>query len=249
MKNLTHSLFLFFTGLLLQHSAFATFLPNDYIIPQETLSPSGHYGFTVPIDKILGDTKNVHNSLVDIKAEKVIAVVDTWPGYDHRLNHVERVPPWWSEDESLVLWKVHGKWCPEALVLIKLNHGVQEWQLNLLTIFQKKILERTRAAAPKEYEAAKKRNAGNGAAFPDGFTVDVEVVGESDPHPIFTYENSKETKSLYQRPALKFPIEVHTTLTSNPKQIENAPTLSTEMDGVVKEGGTIKVKQFKVLSL
>ncbi|MFI0348226.1 MAG: hypothetical protein ACH346_05595 [Chthoniobacterales bacterium] len=210
----------------------ATTLQEGYVIPKETLSPSGCYGFVVPVLDIYSDTNNLSDSLVFTKTGKVIAVIDALPGFDRRVNHIKIAAPWWSKDESLVLWKVEGKRSPWALVLIHLKHGTQAWQLNLLTAFQKEILARTKAIAPEKYEAVKKKNAGDGAVFPDGFTVDVEPVVKSDSD---------------QQPWLKLPLEVHVTLTSNPKQLENVLTLNSEMDGVIKQEGVIEIKNFKLL--
>jgi hypothetical protein len=95
-------------------------------------------------------------------------------------------------------------------------------------------LARTKAAEPKEYETAKKQNAGNGAAYPDGFTVDVE------PDTGALSVNDK-------RPPLSLPLRIHTTLTSNPKQIADFPNLDSEMDGTVNKDGTITVTDFKLL--
>ena len=43
------------------------------------------------------------------------------------------------------------------------------------------------------------------------------------------------------------PLEIHITLTSNPKHLEKFPNLNAELDGIVKENGTIEVKKFKLL--
>lgn len=232
MKKAFFPLFLFLSSinLLLLSNATATSLPDGYIISKETVSPSHRYGFMVPVFDTLYNNDTVYNALVNRKTGQVITKVNADTAFDHRLNHTGLVPPWWSEDESLVLWKVTGKGAPSALVLIKLQNGTQAWQLNLLTAFQKEILSRTRAAAPEKYEAAKKSHIGNGAAYPDGFTVDVEPNIKSDAK-------------------LKLPLEIHVSLTSNPKQIEDIPNLDAEMNGVVKEDGSIEIKQFQLLPL
>ena len=92
------------------------------------------------------------------------------------INYINIATPWWADNESLVLWKVNGKWAPTALVLIKLKDNKQSWQLNLLKSFQKEILSYTKKAAPEKYEEARQANLGNGTAYPDGFTVDVEPI-------------------------------------------------------------------------
>ena len=223
--------------LLFISSASAISLPEGYVVPKETLSPDGNYGVLVPIFNIVDD-REAHNSLVEMKAGKVITKINASPGFDRRLNHNERVPPWWSKNESLVLWKVDGKWCPDALVLIQLKNGAQAWQLNVLTAFQQKILDYTKKAASSEkYEAAKKSNAGCGSAYPEGFTIDVE--------PVIPSTNLPSSSS--ERSPLTLPLKIHVTLTTNPKQIPDAPNLNAEMDGVVKEGGIIEVREFKLL--
>lgn len=227
------SLLSLLAGSLLIANAFATSLPEGYIIPKETLSPTGSYGFMVPVFDIHSDgMSNLHDSLVATKTGKIITEINASPGFDRCLNHIKIATPWWSKDESLVLWKVDGKWFPWALVLIHFKNRAQLWQLNLLTAFQKEILARTKAAAPEKYETLYQSNAGNGSAYPEGFTVDVEPVVESDSD---------------KQPWLKLPLKIHVTLTSNPKQLENVPILNSEMDGVVKQGGIIEIKNFKLL--
>lgn len=229
---------IFFTyclaSLLLIGTALTTPLPDGYIVPKETVSPSHRYGFMVPIFSILSDANDVHNALVDLKTGRVVAEIDAPPGFDHRLNHVKILPPWWSKDESLVLWTVAGKWCPTALVLIHFRNGVQVWQLNLLTTFQKEILISTKAVAPEKYEEAKQENAGSGTNHPEGFTIDVKPMIKS--------------VASNKRPPLQLPLKIHVTLTSNPKQLDCIPDLDATMTGVVKKDGSIEVKQFSVCS-
>ena len=205
-------------------------LPAGYIIPKETLSPSQRYGFIVPVfDATVKDTSQFQNALIDTKTDQIITKVDAPVGFDRPLNYVSVERPLWSKDESFVLWKVNGKWCPTALVLIKLEGNKQRWQLNLLTAFQEKTLSYTKKAAPEKYETAKKATIGKGSSYPDGFTIDVVPV------------QSKNDA------VLKLPLEIHVTLTSNPKNLENFPNLNAELDGIVKENGTIEVKKFKLL--
>jgi len=166
------SLLVFFLAAISIKPGLATFPPNGYTIPEETLSPSGQYGFTVP--SLNDDSRNVFNSLVSLKSRKIVTQIFAPPGFDHSINYIKIVPPRWSKDESLVLWKVDGKWIPRALVLIKFDKSQAVWQRNLLSLFQKKILSYTRTAAPKKYERAKQWNNGCGPAYPDGFTIDVE---------------------------------------------------------------------------
>lgn len=222
------SLLVLFLAAISLKTGLATFPPRGYTIPEETLSPSGQYGFTAP--SLNDDSRNVFNSLVSLKTKKIITKVFAPAGFDRRANHIKIVPPHWSKDESVVLWKVDGKWFPEALVLIRFNETQAFWQRDLLSLFQKKILSYTKIAAPKKYEKAKQWNKGNGSAYPDGFTIDVE-------------ESSASSKNRY----IDLPLNVHVTLTSDPKQIDDVPRLESEMDGIVDKNGEIKVLNFHLI--
>ena len=230
MKNLHFIQIISVVCLFLLTITKATALPAGYIIPKETLSPNHRYAFMVPVfDSTVTDSSQFQNALIDAKTDQIITKVDAPAGFDRPLNYVSVEQPLWSKDESLVLWKVNDKWCPTALVLIKLKNNKQLWQLNLLTVFQEKILSYTKKAVPKKYEVAKKANIGNGSSYPEGFTVDVEPV-----------ENGKNG-------LLELPIKIHITLSSNPKLIKDKPNLNSEMDAIVKNDGTIEVKKFKIL--
>jgi hypothetical protein len=168
------------------------------------------------------------NKVVDFTTKQVISTIDARPGFDRRLNYREVAPPKWSADSSSVLWKVEGKWFPTALVVIQIVNGKQMWQLNLLNTAQEEILARTRSAAPSRYAAAKKANAGNGSAYPDGFTVDV-------------------VPDAANGDALSLPLHVHVTLTSNPKQIEGFPAnLDSSLEATVTDDGKFVVNAFRV---
>jgi hypothetical protein len=123
------------------------------------------------------------------------------------------------------LWQVNGKWTPDALVLLKIEDNRLKWHMDLLRTAQEAVLERTRNAAPKQYAIAKKANAGNGRAFPDGFTIDVTADGADT-----------TTVSL--------PLVVHADLTANPKGIEDFPNLDSYLDAVVTEDERFVVKDF-----
>ncbi len=228
--------FAFIIALLLIDTTGATPLPNGYIIPKETLSPSRHYGFLVPMFSSFSNGENVHNALVVVKTGKVIAEVKAFPGFDQPINYIKIVPPWWSKDESVVLWKVDGKWSPTALVLLKFKKEKQVWQLDLLTKLQQKILASTKMAVPREYEEAKKANSGNGSSYPDGFTIDVE--------PVLVSQQSSSGSNVHS--FLKFPLEIHIVLSSNPKQIQGISNLNASMDAIVQKSGVIEVRQFRV---
>jgi hypothetical protein len=202
--------------------AAAQIVPSGYTIPDITLSPDHRYGVTVP-----GlDTPNPHNSLIEIKTGRVLAVIQADTGYE-RANHISLVPSRWAKDNSFLLWEVEGKWFDTALVLLKLENGKVEWQRNLLKIGQQAILARTKRAAPRKYRAAKEQNKGNGSAYPDGFTVAVTVEGkEGEP--------------------LSLPLAIFVSLTSNPKEIPKFVNLDAELEASMSSEGKFTVTKFNL---
>jgi hypothetical protein len=140
-----------------------------------------------------------------------------------KMNHGGALPARWSRDGSLLLWEVDGKWSPRAMVLVKIEKGQVLWQCNVLQAAQQALLVRTKEAEPKKYAAAKKANEGNGSAYPEGFTIDVEAL---DP--------------------VALPMRVRAALTSNPKGIEDHPNLDSHLEGVVDAEGKFKVTNFKL---
>jgi hypothetical protein len=207
---------------------FARDINTDYITPPPTFSPDRHYGVTIPVFHIEAAEQPDHrrNQVVDRRSGEVVAVIHTDPpGYDRALNHHEAPVARWASDSSVLLWKIGGKWCPDSLVLLKIEQNKTKWQLNLLKTAQQALLSRTRQAAPDQYNICKRSNSGAGSAFPDGFTVDVTTDGE-------------DTK------AVSLPFTVHADLTANPKQIEGDPNLDSHLDGVVTRDGKFTVKDF-----
>jgi hypothetical protein len=165
------------------------------------------------------------NKVVELRTNHVVAVIDAKPGYNRALNFHETAPPCWSSDSSVLLWKVDGKWNPDALVLLKIEQNRAKWEIDLLKTAQQAVLSRTRNAAPKQEEVCKKANAGSGSAFPDGFTIDVTADGE-------------DTKTV------SLPLRIQADLSCNPKQIEHFPNLDSHLDAVVTPDGKFIVKNF-----
>jgi hypothetical protein len=200
---------------------------TDYITPEFTFSPDHHYAVTVPVFhfEAAEQADDRKNQIVEVQTHRVIGVITGEPGYDRALNYHETAPPRWSQDSSLLLWKVNGKWNPDALMLVRIEGNKIKWQIDLLHTAQQAVLEETRKAAPEQYAAAKKANAGSGLAFPDGFTIDVTTDGE-------------DTKTV------GLPLIVHADLTANPKAIEDLPNLNSYLDAVVEEGGRFTVNDF-----
>lgn len=236
------TLFWFIATLLTAPAAFGQHLRPGYLIPDITLSPDHRYGVTVPqLEYFESDLKKVapfeytvkisdnpRNSLVEVKTGRVLGVINADTGWD-RMAHGDVLPTRWSPHESLLLWEVSGKWCPWALVLLKIEDGTVKWQIDLLKTAQQAILIRTKKARPQKYIAAMKDNAGNGSAYPDGFTVDVYADGKGD-----------EPVSL--------PLTVHANLTSNPKGADGMTELDAHLDAMADKNGKFIVTGFRIIS-
>jgi hypothetical protein len=201
-------------------TTYAEDLPKGYIIAEESASPDGRYGVTVPQMDELENDPSAHNSVVDLKSGKALGAIKANTGWDH-MNHTDIMPAQWSPDSSLVLWYVDGKWFPWAYVLIKIEDGRIAWQTDMLKEAQQAILARTKEAAPKAYAAAKKDNEGSGSAFPEGFSVDIAATGP-----------------------VELPLKLNVSLTANPKGIEGKPNVESHMQAVVDQNGKFVVKKF-----
>ncbi len=205
--------------------ATAATLNTDYITPPFTFSPDHEYGVMIPVFHIEAaqEPDERKNKVVDLRTNRVVAVIHGEPGYDQRLNFHETVPPLWSADSSVLLWKVNGKWIPDALVLLKLKEDKEQWQLDLMRASQRAILARTKEASPQRYAAAKQANAGNGSAYPEGFTVNV------------TTDEDK----------IAFPYHVLVDLIADPKGPDDSPAnLQSHLDAIVAPDGKYIVKKF-----
>jgi len=205
---------------------------TDYITPSSTFSPDHRYGVTIPVFHIEAaqEPDDRMNKVVELRTGNMVAVLHADPpGYDRALNHHEAPVARWSPDSSVLLWEIGGKWCPDALILLKVEQNRAKWQLDLLKTAQQAVLSRTRNAKPKQYKICKDDNEGNGSAFPEGFTIDVT------------------TDAQYAR-TVSLPLAVHADLTANPKQIEGKPNLDSHLDVVITPNGRLIVKDFYVTS-
>jgi hypothetical protein len=202
--------------------------PNvDYITPSFTFSPDGRYGVMIPVwhDEGAQQPDDRMNKVVELRPNRIVAVIHADPGYNRALNFHETAPPRWSAASSVLLWKVNGKWFPDALVLLKLKDDKEQWQLDLMRASQRAILARTNEASPQRYAEAKQANSGNGSAYPDGFTVNVTTDEDN----------------------IAFPYHVLVDLTANPKEIENFPAnLESHLDAIVTPDGKFTVTKFKL---
>ncbi len=201
--------------------ALAQNIPAGFVVPESTLSPDHHYGVTCPIFSERKEPDDRVNSLIDLKTGRLLASMVGFGCYDHLVGHTDLGPSRWSKDGSLLLWKVNGKWFPDALVLLKLTNGEVLWQTDILTAAQQAILRRTKEAAPQKYEKAKKDNAGNGSAYPEGFTIDL---GAIDP--------------------IALPLKIRVALTSNPKTDVGGAIIESHLEGIIDANGEFTVKEF-----
>jgi hypothetical protein len=204
-------------------NAAAQNIPQGFVVPKCTLSPDGRYGVTVPIFDKRNDIKDPRNSVIDLKTGKVIAIIKTNTTGWTRMGHGGVLPCRWSRDGSLLLWEVYGKWFPDAVVLLKFNNGMLEWQTDITAVAEAESLKQTKHSAPEKYATAKKKNAGWGSAYPEGFSIYVETF---DP--------------------ISLPLRIRATLTADPKQIEGPAELESYMTGVVDHNGKFSVTDFHV---
>ena len=201
-------------------------IPKGFIVMESSHSPDHRYGVTVPVFDLEhpeNGPADLRNGLVELKTGRVLAKIQAEEGYDRLLNFRETLPARWSADSALLVWTVAGKWFPTALVALKIEKGEAKWQVDILKTAQNAILARTTKAAPRQYAATKKQNAGNGSAYPEGFTVDAAVL---DP--------------------ISFPLRVHATLTANPKQMESLINLDSHLDAVITPEGKFVVTDFQL---
>ncbi len=197
-------------------------LPPGYVIVASSISPGHKFGVSAfdnaanpPPDKI------VPNQLIDLESGRVVGVIDGMSALTH-MPHGGILPTIWANDESFLLWRVDGKWSPDTIVLVQIKDGGLKAQTDLLHAIQQKLLALTRRASPQQFAAAKKANAGNGVAYPEGFTIDVEV---SD--------------------SLSFPLQLRAILTSDPKAPRGAAFRSF-LEALVNEEGQLRVTHFQL---
>ena len=213
-------------------------LPKGYIIVPSSISPDGRFGISAfdNLSNPLPDHID-NNKLIDLITGSVICEIPDCA--ITRQNRGGILPARWSSDGSFLLWEVEGRWSPDALYLIRLKNNKVNWRLDLLKTAQRAILNRTRSAEPLKYAAAKKRNKGDGSAFPDGYTVNVRVEGDKP--------RGGGLEAVKGMP-ISLPFKVRAELTSNPKDIEGFgdAQLDAELDGIMEKTGRFMVMGFQV---
>lgn len=201
---------------------------TGFTVPASTLSPNRRYGVIAP-DSEHHKEGIAQNAIVEMATGRSITTIEAEtefvdPNIRGHGGH-SQMQPRWSADNSLLLWEVSGKWFPTALVLIKIEDGVARWQIDLLKTAQQEMLARTRKSNPQRYAAAKKANSGNGSAYPEGFTIDV---------------NAGDTPTS----SIRLPLPIHARLTSNPKHIDDLPTVEAQLEGTVEANGNVVFRRY-----
>ncbi|QIF04677.1 hypothetical protein [Roseimicrobium sp. ORNL1] len=201
-------------------------------ISQGTISPDGRYGVTVPTTDELLENENLKNMLVEVATKRPIVAIEGQLGTTSLARNTAGAK--WSAESDLLLWIVDGKWFEDEQVLFKLRDGKVSWQLDLRKTVEKAILKRTREASPETYAIKKKENAGWGSAYPEGFSVFIQVGGDR---------------------GFQLPLAVHASMTSDPTMSRlsgNTETswpynLESELEATVDNAGKFTVTRFKLL--
>jgi hypothetical protein len=201
-------------------------------ISKASLSPDGRYGVTVPTMQEYLEDENIKNVLVEVATKRPVAVMEGMVGVTNSTRYTADAQ--WSSRSDLLLWTVEGKWFEASQVLFKLNDGKVAWQLDIRKTVETAILKHTKEVAPETYAIKKAENAGNGSAYPEGFSVFIQLGDEE---------------------RLDLPLAVHASMTSDPKSsrlpdnqgASRSWNLESELDGVVDKDGKFTVTQFKLL--
>jgi hypothetical protein len=197
-------------------------LPEGFTIPSSTLSPDGRIGVWVPdVDHY---RENNGNRLIDATTFREVATIQAATGMEH-MNHGGIIPQWTGDGKGL-LWVVAGKWFPRAMVYLRIVDGKVVWQRDLLTTSQQEILKRVRKADPVAYATVVRENKGHAEAYPDGFTIDVDILGNE----------------------VELPLQFIVALTSDPKHI-NCPPGGTTLGGRLHDPPPSERRPFDVMPL
>jgi len=209
--------------------------PAGWCVPDETLSPDGAYGVLAPGWKLFDEGNPLCNRLVNVKTGKTLLTLEgpawaTWVQDDsgRTVNHLD-LKSVWSKDGTVLAWAIDGKWSPATCVFVAVKKDAVAWHTDVLRQAQEKMLAETRAAVPKNYAAARKQNQGSGAAFPEGFSIGIDL-----PPAGFT-----------------LPWQGHVTLDSNVKSIgedgwPSAANVGATMDFVVDAKGAVTFSHFAI---
>jgi hypothetical protein len=211
----------------LASSAVARNLPDGFKVVAASISPDGKLGVIAPDLDHVKDREH-QNKLIEIATGKVLAVIDADTAFEHQ-NHTT-LSPKWSDDGSLLVWYVDGKWGSYALVLVRLEHGAVTSQINARELAVAEALRAAKQASPMAYAAARQEGKDNGSWFRDGFAIEVRP------------EASETTK-------LALPMKLVIEMTSNPKEMDSYPKaarFSGKLTGVVGADGKLTFSKLAV---
>jgi len=118
-------------------------LPDDYaknyLIARSTISPDKKFGVIYPTLEAeeaadeANDAERIKNYIVALRPFTVIKALDTkWPYFQHESNG--GLSAEWSDDSSLALITLDGKWGPRDVFLVELHDG----KLNRITNLARK---------------------------------------------------------------------------------------------------------------
>jgi len=155
--------------------------PVGWCVPDETLSPAGIYGVLAPGWKLFDEGNPLRNRLVNMKTGKTLLALEgpawaTWVQDDsgRTVNHLD-LKAVWSKDGTVLAWAIDGKWSPATCALVAVKRDIVLWHTDVLGQAQQRMLAEVRAAVRKNYAAARKQNEGSGAAFPEGFSIGIDL--------------------------------------------------------------------------
>lgn len=208
-------------------SAAARNLPDGFQVVPSSLSLDGKLGVIAP-DLDHAKDREHQNKLIEIATGKVLAVIDADTAFEHQ-NHTT-LSPKWSEDSSLLVWYVDGKWGSYALVLLRIDHGAVTAQINARELAVQEALRAARQANPKACASAKLEGKDSGSWFRDGFAIEVRP------------EASETAK-------IALPLKLVIEMTSNPKAMDSYPKaarFSGKLTGVVGADGKLTFSKLVV---
>jgi hypothetical protein len=102
------------------HPGYPDAFSTDYVLPKDTVSPNGKYGLIFP-DRELSDNPG-RDFVVALDPPQILTLLETdqpdFEGRNHGGYSVE-----WSDDSSVALVTLDGKWGPHDFVLLELQNG------------------------------------------------------------------------------------------------------------------------------
>ncbi len=189
-------------------------------IYEHSHSPDGKWSITMPLisPKMNWDARH---SIVSNETGEVLVVIDGVATSD-KSNHGS-LRAMWSKDSQRLLWIVDSKWNQLSVNYLTIRDGnVSQFNVYRSAVFE--ILARLRQDKPDEFAEAVAETAGNGTAYPMGFTIRLDI----DP------------SEMRPELPLKFTVE----LTSNPKGITTDPTLEATLEGSLNDKQALVWKNY-----